>query len=991
MKNLSLILALSCACTCLCLCTSQFLGAQPEGYNWFFGNKAGIKFNTDNTIDFLSGSPIFTNEGCAVMSDTLGNLLFYTDGSKVWRADHTNMSNGPLLGDFSSTMSAVILPYPCHNNLYIVFTADYYDGSNGLNYSIIDMTLPNGGDIDPLNKNINLLKQYQTCEKLIAIPHANQQDYWVVTPIFDSNQYYAWLVNNKGVNNPIISTTNITIADYPIQAQKVGYMCVSNDYKKIASTYRKNDAGHIALFDFDNQTGALTNGISFENACINYSVEFSGNNQYLYAYAVSVQNFGPFECNEDFFRIYRFDVTFSDPKDIESSRKTIKEYPNTWDGRLTAFQNSPIADEIYIGRQDKNFLSKISNVSNTEPTYIENAVTLPSGMLCMGGLPTLTPIHRISTQTYNINKTICNNNNTAVLLDVLPNTPDYTYSWSPADGLNNPTIAQPTATVNQTTTYTCQIFDNNNCKQKNILVNLIVKNSNLAINLPNYEICPNDTVILNAGGGFASYLWSTGQITQQIIVTNAGNYSVTVTDDNGCQAIATSFVNLKQSADISLSVLFLCNNSQAQITAQGGFSSYIWSTADTTASITVANTGMYSVTATDILSGCIVVDSVLVTTSPDYFPTQTYSICAGDSIEISPGSDFASYLWSNGATSEKIWVKTADTLSVTVTDDNGCQAIATSFVNLKQSADISLSVLFLCNNSQAQITAQGGFSSYIWSTADTTASITVANTGMYSVTATDILSGCIVVDSVLVTTSPDYFPTQTYSICAGDSIEISPGSDFASYLWSNGATSEKIWVKTADTLDVTVSDSISGCKAIGKIIVNTTPPPIINLSVQFNAANDTALITANSTAQNYQWSNGAQTPQITVAQNGLYSVTVTDKNDCFSSDSVYISTINTNNNDTITIKIIAPTAFSPNHDHINDRFTLFANQAPTQFELHIYNRWGQKVFYTTNYAQSWDGIFNQKPAPNGSYAWWAKAKFGNDAPLQFQGYVVLLR
>ena len=213
MKNLSLILALSCACTCLCLCTSQFLGAQPEGYNWFFGNKAGIKFNTDNTIDFLSGSPIFTNEGCAVMSDTLGNLLFYTDGSKVWRADHTNMSNGPLLGDFSSTMSAVILPYPCHNNLYIVFTADYYDGSNGLNYSIIDMTLPNGGDIDPLNKNINLLKQYQTCEKLIAIPHANQQDYWVVTPIFDSNQYYAWLVNNKVVNNPIISTTNITIAD----------------------------------------------------------------------------------------------------------------------------------------------------------------------------------------------------------------------------------------------------------------------------------------------------------------------------------------------------------------------------------------------------------------------------------------------------------------------------------------------------------------------------------------------------------------------------------------------------------------------------------------------------------------------------------------------------------------------------------------------------------------------------------------------------------
>ena len=163
----------------LMLLTPITLHAQGEANNWYFGQNAGITFNT-TPPSALTDSKINTLEGCTTISDATGNLLFYTDGRTVWDRNggimpnaNYNQGNG-LLGDPSSTSSALIIPQPNVENRYYIFAVDEPhhlnaatypnqntlfsflddDGfNNGFTYSIVDITLNNGlGDVIPSQK-----------------------------------------------------------------------------------------------------------------------------------------------------------------------------------------------------------------------------------------------------------------------------------------------------------------------------------------------------------------------------------------------------------------------------------------------------------------------------------------------------------------------------------------------------------------------------------------------------------------------------------------------------------------------------------------------------------------------------------------------------------------------------------------------------------------------------------------------------------------------
>jgi hypothetical protein len=100
---------------------SSVVFSQGETDNWYFGQNAGLNFATNPPTPLLDGE-LDTNEGCAVLSDSDGNLLFYTDGSTVWNRNHDIMMNGTgLLGDSSSTQSAIIIPKPEDNNIFYIF------------------------------------------------------------------------------------------------------------------------------------------------------------------------------------------------------------------------------------------------------------------------------------------------------------------------------------------------------------------------------------------------------------------------------------------------------------------------------------------------------------------------------------------------------------------------------------------------------------------------------------------------------------------------------------------------------------------------------------------------------------------------------------------------------------------------------------------------------------------------------------------------------
>lgn len=125
-----------------------------QGYdnNWVFGDSAGLSFNTGEPVSFESS--MLTFEACASISDSTGNLLFYTNGEKVWNKNHELMQNGDslhlggltLFGS-NYTQGVIILPYPENENLYYIFyLTDYVvpEDNFGIEYSIVDMELDGG-------------------------------------------------------------------------------------------------------------------------------------------------------------------------------------------------------------------------------------------------------------------------------------------------------------------------------------------------------------------------------------------------------------------------------------------------------------------------------------------------------------------------------------------------------------------------------------------------------------------------------------------------------------------------------------------------------------------------------------------------------------------------------------------------------------------------------------------------------------------------------
>ncbi len=264
------------------------LSAQRQAANWYFGEKAGIKFNTDNSVSALSDGEMSTIEGCTTISNDNGVLQMYTDGTFVYNADHDIMQNGSgLKGDQSSSQSAIIVPKPEDSNIYYIFTVGSSQGTLGLNFSEVDMTLDGGLGAVTANKNINLLSS--CAEKVSAVlKDCDSGNIWVVgfsnaagNSASQMKTFHAFEVSSAGVNVTPVSSTQ---AQSNISELR-GNMKFSPDGSKLASA---NIGSGLYVYDFDLATGIVSNALELPiNTGSNkpYGVEFSPNNQLLYAAA----------------------------------------------------------------------------------------------------------------------------------------------------------------------------------------------------------------------------------------------------------------------------------------------------------------------------------------------------------------------------------------------------------------------------------------------------------------------------------------------------------------------------------------------------------------------------------------------------------------------------------------------------------------------------------------------------------------------------------
>lgn len=455
---------------CLALVCSSVTFAQQQAANWYFGNNAGINFDLgNNTVSSVTDGQLITAEGCTSISDENGNLVLYTDGTTIYNANHLVMENGNnLLGDESSTQSAIAIPKPNDPNIYYVFTVGSNSNPTGLNFYTIDLTF-NGGLGRVVGGSTNLLTGCS--EKISAVlKDCLTGNIWVIafsnqagTSASNMDTFHAFEVSTTGVNtNAVTSTLGMSISDFS------GYLKFSPDGTKLASA---NGTAGLFIADFNAASGTVSNPEFLETQLpsdISYGVEFSPNSQLLYASTYLSQENptdpnGP-PINISYLLQYNiFDLDISASKILITQRQLYRSSlqlgPN---GKIYCSQSLDYSSGV----------SALSTIANPNTlgiacTYQHQNVSL-GGNVSRQGLPPF--IQSFFTQQIDIiqngsdtlNLVLCTNDVYTLTTEVIPGA---TYSWT-QDG-NPLTETSNELTINTAGNYQVFIETNTNCGDQN--------------------------------------------------------------------------------------------------------------------------------------------------------------------------------------------------------------------------------------------------------------------------------------------------------------------------------------------------------------------------------------------------------------------------------------------------------------------------------------------------------------------------------------------
>jgi len=465
------------------------------------------------------------------------------------------------------------------------------------------------------------------------------------------------------------------------------------------------------------------------------------------------------------------------------------------------------------------------------------------------------------------------------------------------------------------------------------------------------SLCPGQSTSLsvtNVSG--VSYQW----LLNGAVIANAtnntyqanqvGNIAVKVTNSSlGCTD-TTAVVAITSVAAPNVAAgqdQTVCGGTTVSMTASGA-NTYSWNNGTTGSTLTIqvgntASTINCVVTGLDNTTGCSAKDTVVIVVNglPQINAGANFQACSNDSITLAANGG-TSYVWNNGVTNNVTFnLSTTTTFNVTGTDSNGCTNTDDITVTINSSPQLTTgnNVTICANNAPVQLTAisnEGGLV-YLWSTGASTQQISVNTSAIYSATATNTF-GCSSSDSVqvIVNALPGVTLGQDQSVCSNDLPAILNAQSSATglvYEWSTNQSTQQIQVNSSGTYSVTITDG-NGCESTDAVAVQTLSSPNVNAGQDVTVCENNFPVTLNATGNGSQveWSTGAQTPTITVANAGTYIVTTTAQNGCQASDSVIVSS--------------DPCA---NLDEQNNGISIYPN--PTQSTIVILNKTDQPLQY----------------------------------------------
>ena len=471
------------------------------------------------------------------------------------------------------------------------------------------------------------------------------------------------------------------------------------------------------------------------------------------------------------------------------------------------------------------------------------------------------------------------------------------YVWTPG-GQNNSSITVSPVT---NSSYTVTVTDANGCTSSDA-VNVQVNTLPSVVANPDPSICQGGSTTLTAAST-ATCVWTPGNFTglsYSVNPTASTNYIVTGTDANGCVSRDTVHVNVNPLPTVSAGPdLSICIGSTISFTATGA-SGYQWNPIGNntaTVLITPSANSTYTVIGTDA-NGCVSRDTVSVVVNPipvvNLYPA---FICPGFSTTLDAGNPGSTFAWSTGEFTQSISVSDSGSYTVVVTSANGCSALGSTNVSVGGSLNAVPTQTAVCAGQSATLNAGNPGCTYLWSTNETTQSITTTIGGTYFVTITDP-NGCSgsVVHNVTINPLPVAAFTATVG-CLGtgtlftNQSSITSGS-IANYNWTFGdgnssASSNTTHSYGSDgsytaTLNIT---SAAGCSASISQAVQVYPLPVANFSAptvcRTNATAFTNLSNISSgSITGWSWNFGdngtslAASPSHTYIITGAYNTTL---------------------------------------------------------------------------------------------------------------------
>ena len=555
-------------------------------------------------------------------------------------------------------------------------------------------------------------------------------------------------------------------------------------------------------------------------------------------------------------------------------------YTYNWNNYLTVPDATLHAGDYSVTVVDSYGCSATYDFIVTEPEVFEASITSTS-IQCNGA------------------------NDGSATVTVMGGMAPYTYNWGAISA------QEPTVTGLGAGTYSVAITDANGCSVTQTVIIDQPPMLDVYVTPSTTTICSGSSanITATAMGGTPSYMyeWNDGSTTSAIEVTpfSTTNYSLTVTDANGCSASQSVTVEVSAPLDVMVNgsdFALACNGgtTEATVVVNGGAEPYIysWSNGANGATATIG-AGDYIVTVTDS-NGCTasysftVIEPEVFSASITSTPIQCYGENTGSAtVTVTGGTAPYTYNWGTIMAQEPtITGLAAGTYSVAITDANGCSVTQNVIIDQPELLALSVSAgTIACGDSTTSIATviEGGTAPYIyeWSNGSTASSLQEAFAGVYYVTVVDA-NGCSVVQTIEVASAQLVVSVNAIPITCGDTTAnviatVESGTAPYTYSWSNGSTESSLQNVSAGVYVLTVVDS-NGCSVAQTATVEA--PDVLTIAVNSNdvtcnggMADAEVVVDGGSAPYTYTWNNGTIGATANLGA-GDYIVTVTDASGC---------------------------------------------------------------------------------------------------------------